>query len=140
MHCPCVEPTKESIKAWLDAYPERDRHWLADKCEVEKRTVDNWLSSPQNIPAKALRIIEGLMRSDLELDKAKQPAPPMVVVLEVPIPVFNSDNRAALDRGMLMTEWAVEVLKQAAARDAEARRDSFKVAEEEPQAKSNPGT
>lgn len=136
-----MTPTKESIKAWLDAYPDRDRHWLADKCEVEKKTVDNWLSSPREIPAKALRIIEGLMRADLELDRAKQPAPPAVVVLEVPLPVFNSYNRAATARGMIITEWAIEVLKQAASRDAEnaaARRASFKVAEEEPQAKKKP--
>ena len=60
--------TKEGIKAWLARYPERDRSWLADKCEVEKRTVDNWLSSPQNIPSKAVLIIESLMRRDAETE------------------------------------------------------------------------
>ena len=114
-----MTPTKESIKAWLEAHPDRDRHWLAAKCEVEKRTVDNWLSSPQNIPGKALLIIEGLMRADRETDRAKQPVPPMTVVLEVPPQTFDDYNRAATNAGMIIREWAVEVLNQAARRDAE---------------------
>ena len=63
-----MDTTKEGIKEWLSRYPERDRNWLADQCEVEKRTVDNWLSSPQNIPSKAVLIIESLMRADAELE------------------------------------------------------------------------
>jgi len=65
-----MNTTKDGIKAWLAKYPDRDRNWLAEQCEVEKRTVDNWLSSPQNIPSKAILIIESLMRSDAELEPA----------------------------------------------------------------------
>ena len=71
-----MDTSKEGIKAWLSKYPDRDRNWLADQCEVEKRTVDNWLSSPQNIPSKAILIIEGLMRADEE----SQPGKPMELV------------------------------------------------------------
>lgn len=134
--------TKDSIKAWLDAYPDRDRYWLAEKCGVEKRSVDNWLSSPREIPAKALLIIEGLMRADLEVARAKQPVPPMTVVLEVPPPVFDSYNRAATSRGLIIREWAVKVLEDAARRDLEEaarRRITLKVAEQEPEEKRKPG-
>lgn len=71
-----MDTSKEGIKAWLASYPERDRNWLAEKCEVEKRTVDNWLSSPQHLPSKAILIIENLMRADLEA----QPGAPVELV------------------------------------------------------------
>lgn len=71
-----MDTSKEGIKSWLASHPERDRNWLAEKCEVEKRTVDNWLSSPQNIPSKAVLIIEGLMRADAET----QPGRPVELV------------------------------------------------------------
>jgi len=132
-----MTPTKESIKAWLDSYPDRDRHWLAQKCEVEKKTVDNWLSSPREIPAKALLIIEGLMRADLEIDRAKAPVPPMTVVLEVPPATFDAYNRAATERGLLIREWAVQILNESARRDAEAKYQAthLRVAEDEPKVK-----
>lgn len=63
-----MDLTKDGIKAWLARHPERDRNWLAVKCEVEKRTVDNWLSSPREIPSKAILIIENLMRRDAETE------------------------------------------------------------------------
>ncbi|MFM2243049.1 MAG: hypothetical protein RLZ97_1904 [Verrucomicrobiota bacterium] len=134
-----MTPTKESIKAWLDSFPDRDRHWLAQKCEVEKKTVDNWLSSPREIPAKALLIIEGLMRADLEIDRAKQPAPLACLVLEVPVATFDAYNRAATERGLLIREWAVQILNESARRDAEAKYQAnrLRVAEDEP--KEKPG-
>jgi uncharacterized protein YoaH (UPF0181 family) len=53
--------TKE-IVSWLKA-AGRDRFWLAESCGVQKRTVDNWLSSSRAIPRKAELIIKTLMAS-----------------------------------------------------------------------------
>lgn len=76
VYFPGMDASKEGIKTWLASYPKRDRNWLAEKCEVEKRTVDNWLSSPQNIPSKAVLIIESLMRADEE----SQPGQPVELI------------------------------------------------------------
>jgi len=52
----------KEIISWLKAIQE-DRFWLAESCGVQKRTVDNWLSSSRSIPRKAQLIIKALMVS-----------------------------------------------------------------------------
>ena len=54
----------KEIISWLKA-AGHDRYWLAESCGVQKRTVDNWLSSSRVIPRKALLIIKSLMASKL---------------------------------------------------------------------------
>ena len=54
----------KEIISWLKA-AGHDRFWLAESCGVQKRTVDNWLSSSRAIPRKALLIIKSLMASKL---------------------------------------------------------------------------
>lgn len=69
-----MTPTKEDIKKWLKI-SGKSRKWLAEQCGVEKRTLDNWLSSSLPVPAKALLIIQRLMNetacvppSEIEID------------------------------------------------------------------------
>jgi hypothetical protein len=54
----------KEIISWLKA-AGHDRFWLAESCGVQKRTVDNWLSSSRAIPRKAQLIIKTLMASKL---------------------------------------------------------------------------
>ena len=117
---------KETIKEWLRENG-RDRNWLAQACAVGKRTVDNWLSSPRPIPHKALRIIEQLMSE--HTGGALQN-----LVLHVDPPTFNRYNRAAMSRGLTITEWAVDALDRAARAypldmESDSERYSSKVAE-----------
>lgn len=118
MYSKGMQTPKDSIKAWLAKYPDRDRSWLAGKCQVEKRTVDNWLSSPQRIPMKALRIIEGLMRADIE----NAPAAAAVEKVDLPISVTieQYDNYCAafkVSDQPNLRGWMVKRLDQAAAEE-----------------------
>lgn len=113
--------SKDDIKAWLST-SGRDREWLAEQCGSSKNTVNNWLSTNIQVPSKALRIIETLMRADAEVERAKNPAPPMSLVLEVEGKRFDAYNRAATQRGLIIREWAVDILNEAAERDALAEK------------------
>lgn len=104
-------PDKDAVKSWLRS-SGLDRAWLAARCGVGKRTVDNWLSSPRAIPPKARLIISGLMRAPLPFPAADGPS--QNLVLEVDGATFERWSRAALDRGMTLKEWAIDALSQAA--------------------------
>lgn len=103
-------PDKDDIKSWLRKH-EIDRFWLAERCGVTKRTVDNWLSTPRTIPPKARLIISGLIHT-------LQPVPEEVVlqnlVLEIDVDTFDRWSLTALECGMTVKEWAIDVLDQAA--------------------------
>lgn len=60
-----MTPTKEDIKKWLKAIG-KDRFWLAEQVNTPKRTIDNWLSPSGSLPAKAIIIIQRLMRGEVE--------------------------------------------------------------------------
>ena len=56
-----MKPTKKDIKKWLKDIG-KDRVWLGKQCGgASKRTVDDWLSTGREVPAKAILIIQGLM-------------------------------------------------------------------------------
>lgn len=103
-------PGKHDIKSWLRKN-EIDRFWLAEQCGVNKRTVDNWLSSPRTIPLKAHRIISRLIQ-----DFQPTPAGEVLqnLVLEVDEVTFDRWCRAALERHMTLKEWAIDALDRAA--------------------------
>lgn len=105
---------KETIKNWLRT-TGRSRDWLASECSVEKRTVDNWLSSPRKVPEKALRLITNLIRSDGEASGGGN-AKRQNLVLELDEISFELFNLAALSRGLTIKEWAIDTLKQASRR------------------------
>lgn len=105
-----MEPTKEEIKAWVDT-PGRGRAWLAEQCGgVSPRTVNNWLTADIAIPAKALRIIEALMRSD----EARKGTDLSQVVLRITTEELNEWSRAfkASDADTL-EDWALGVIRAA---------------------------
>lgn len=107
---------KERIKAWLKAQ-NHDRDWLAGQVGVKVRTVDNWLSSPQAIPAGKLSLIERLMQDDeaAELARRQKLIPTaQVFSLEVDLPTFRSYSAAALANGQTLEQWAINELNSAA--------------------------
>lgn len=57
--------TKEDVKKWLKAIG-KDRFWLAEQCGATKRTVDDWLSTGREIPAKAILAIQRLMNGEAD--------------------------------------------------------------------------
>jgi hypothetical protein len=107
-----TKTSKEDIKSWLTAYPSRDREWLAMKCCTSKRTVDNWLSTKKEMPAKALRIVEALMREDSERTKTHYE---QMTYLTIPTTIaeFESWSKAALAKHQIVTEWALEAIRKA---------------------------
>jgi hypothetical protein len=107
-----MNPSKEDIKQWLAAYPERDREWLAIKCGTAKRTVDNWLSTKKEMPPKAVRIIASLMREDAEKTKVQHE---QMTHLSIPATMaeFNAWSKAALAKQQILTEWAAEAVRNA---------------------------
>lgn len=111
---------KEEIKAWLKS-ANRGRDWLAEQTGVAKRTVDNWLSSPQEIPESTQRLIQKLMADDAALLREKDNAAisspdnfPMTFGLTVTMAQFDKFNALAQEEGKLVREWAVEKLLEIA--------------------------
>jgi response regulator of citrate/malate metabolism len=107
---------KERIKAWLKAY-NHERDWLAEKLDVKKRTVDNWLSSPQEIPSGKLTLIERLMQDDEAAESARRQKlipTAQVFSLEVDLPTFRAYCAASLQHGQTLEQWAIDELNAAA--------------------------
>ncbi len=102
-------PNKKVIKAWVDD-PKRGRDWLAKECGVSVKTVTNWLSSSIDIPAKALLIIEGLMRLD---EKKLRKLDLSHIVLKISPKEFDAWSRVALSEGQIVTDWIVSLVRQA---------------------------
>ncbi len=108
---------KEQIKHWLK---ERnlDRQWLADQIGVKKRTVDNWLSSPQEIPIGKERLIQRLMQDDQAREAARRLAllpQSQIFSLEVDLPTYRAYSAAALADQRTLEQWAIHELNEAAA-------------------------
>lgn len=109
-------PMREKIKLWLKT-TKRDRHWLAEQCQVNKRTVDNWLSAGQKITPTCERLIQSMMDADAaEAEKAAQAPviPNGVLVLEVDGNRFESYSQAALHHQKTLSGWAISELDRAA--------------------------
>lgn len=109
-----MNPSKEDIKQWLKT-TGRSRQWLADQCgNISKRTVDNWLSSPKEIPlpthALIGRLIEDDRQAEQERRKLREEPQPQVFSVEVDLPTFRDYSRAALQAQLTVEEWAIHVL------------------------------
>jgi DNA-binding transcriptional regulator YdaS (Cro superfamily) len=111
-----VKDLKTRVKQWLKDQ-RQSREWLADRCGVTKKTVDNWLSSPQVIPSKAVLIIERLMEATVEPEAA---VPDSVLVLRVDDERFDAYSAASLAEGLPLREWAIHALDEAAAEQGQA--------------------
>ncbi len=111
-----MKDTKERIKDWLKAFGHT-REWLAGECDVSVKTVNNWLSSPQDIPAAKLRLIERLTQEDEAAEAARRQKlipTAQVFSLEVDLPTFRSYSAAALAHGQTLEQWAINELNTAA--------------------------
>jgi hypothetical protein len=108
--------SKEEIKTWLKRY-NRERQWLADQIGINKRTVDNWLSSPKEIPEGKLKLIERLMQDDeaAEAQRRLQLLPQaQIFSVEVDLPTFRAYSAAALASDQTLEQWAIHELNAAA--------------------------
>lgn len=112
-----MTPTKDQIKVWLKKF-NHSREWLGEQCgNIKRRTVDNWLSSPQEIPDATLSLIARLIADDEAADlRRKQLMIPanQVFSLEVSLDDFRRFSRAALAAGLTLEEWAIEECDKAA--------------------------
>ena len=107
--------TKELVINWLEK-ERRSRSWLAEKCQVSKQAVSNWLSenNPQGISASAQLIIQKLMEEDEAAAAAK---PPHNLVIEFNDEEYQPIERAALRSGQSIREWAKDALNDIAGAD-----------------------
>ncbi|GAA5117017.1 hypothetical protein JIN84_18050 [Luteolibacter yonseiensis] len=127
-----MHPTKEEIKEWLKR-ESHSREWLGEQCGgTKRRTVDNWLSSPQEIPDGMLTLIARLMADDAAAAAARDKSESTDLErfsVELTTEEFDHINSAASSRQLLVRQWALEVLKEAARRDMEAVSAKEKVME-----------
>ena len=108
---------KKEIKAWLRA-SGRDREWLGGQLGVAKKTVDNWLSSPKEIPTGKLTLIQRLMQDDAAAEARRSLAllpQSQIFSLEVDLPTYRAYSAAALADQRTLEQWAIHELNQAAA-------------------------
>jgi hypothetical protein len=107
---------KAQIKMWLKA-TGRTREWLGENVHVKKRTVNNWLSSAQQIPADKLTLIQRLMADEDELrdqERRKAFSANQVFSLEVDLPTYRAYSEAAKKARQTLEEWSITELNEAA--------------------------
>lgn len=112
-----IEETEiEQIKAWLKKFGH-DRYWFAEKMSSHKRTIDNWLSAGQAIPAAKLALITRLMADDEAAEaRRKQQYDPVAQVfsLETDLATFRAYSQAAKHHQLTLEEWCISELNSAA--------------------------
>lgn len=101
---------KDEIKAWLKRL-NLSREWLADKIGVSKRTVDNWLSSSIKIPERSASAIRQMIADS---EKIAEGISTNVFSVECSLEQFRMFSRAALYDGMILEDWALSLLDDAA--------------------------
>ncbi|MGJ8678623.1 MAG: hypothetical protein ACSHX0_14015 [Akkermansiaceae bacterium] len=107
-----MEITKERAIKWLkDNHHSRD--WLAEKCGVKRGTVNNWLTTPRGLPAKASLIIINLIKIDDAKSKELN-AKPQNLVLTFERERFTRICKTAAMKGQSPQEWAEAELKKLA--------------------------
>lgn len=104
---------KERIKDWLKEQGFT-RDWLAARCGVEVKTVNNWLSSPRPIPAKAILILHQLMEATAE---SVQTEPTNVLIVKIDDHRFDAYSAKALEEGFTLRNWVINSLDEAAELD-----------------------
>jgi hypothetical protein len=107
--------TKKNIIHWLNAY-NHSREWLGQQFDppVSRRTVDNWLVSPQPIPRTKLPTIAALMRRD-HAQAVGSAANHNTLKLDLTDEQFDRIELAAVRAQRPMRKWAIETLNNAAA-------------------------
>lgn len=127
-----MEVTQKSVKQWLKK-TDRTRPWLAEQCEVELFTVNNWLSTSRGIPKRAESLIDRLMSEDARKEAEAQ-APTQNLVLEFTVQEFDAISEAALSDGLKPKDWSEKQLLLLAQQDMSrmARRLHRYLPREEP--------
>lgn len=111
------EQNKLKVKLWLKQH-RRDRNWLARACNVSKRTVDNWLSTPLPLPGKTLRLLEQIMSNAHPENSIpytlpippRSPSPSQIFSIEIDLDRFRAYSKAALAEGLTLEEWVMKTL------------------------------
>lgn len=101
---------KDEVKAWLKRL-SLSRDWLADKIGVSKRTVDNWLSSSIDIPERSAAMIRQIMDDS---EKMAEGISTNIFSVECTLDQFRRFSRAALEDGMILEDWALQILDEEA--------------------------
>lgn len=108
-----MELTPDDVKHWLSKH-NHSREWLAHKCGVVPKTLNNWIGSGRGFPSKAVVIIGNLMKEDAAQEAAK---PPHNLVIEFNDEEYQPIERAALRSGQSIREWAKDALNDIAGAD-----------------------
>ena len=101
-----MAPSKEEIKNWLKEIG-KDRFWLAEKCGVDKRSVDEWFTSRGKVSAKAILIIQSLMSETVGVEEEKKE-------LAIPAQLPHTVQNGMVAVGVLMEEEVYESISLAA--------------------------
>ena len=109
-----MDITKKTILHWLNAY-NHSREWLGQQFDppVSRRTVDNWLVSPQAIPRAKRPIIAALMRRDHE-QAISTAQDRHVLTLRFTDEQFDQIEQAALRARQPTRQWATDALNNMA--------------------------
>lgn len=125
-----MHPSKDEIKAWLKN-SQRSREWLASQFgDTKKKTVDNWLSSNQDIPIGVLTSIGRMMDDDRRVEDTRireLPGDTQIFSIQVDLQTFRTYNRAAVAQRLTLEEWVIktcdeEVVRLAGAGAGEERK------------------
>jgi|LakMenEpi03Aug12_release.lakeMendotaPanAssembly.Ray.scaffolds.fasta_scaffold61612_2 hypothetical protein len=123
------EQNKLRVKLWLKQH-RRDRNWLARACNVSKRTVDNWLSTPLPLPGKTLRLLEQIMSNAHPENSTpytlpippRSPSPSQIFSIEIDLDRFRAYSKAALAEGLTLEEWVMKTLSASTSGPIPAKR------------------
>lgn len=102
---------KKEIKTWLKAHG-KSREWLAEQCYVNKRTIDEWLSSRGVIPEAKKALIENILHPP-----APQVAPGKISLgvshlsLEIATEKLLHYQLQAQKSGMTLENWLISMIE-----------------------------
>jgi SOS-response transcriptional repressor LexA len=120
-----MHPSKDKIKAWLKN-TQRSRGWLAAQFgDTKKKTVDNWLSSNQDIPIGILTSIGRMMEDDRRAEDTRsrevQGGDAQIFSIQVDLDTFRTYNRAAVAQRLTLEEWVIRTCDEEVTRLAKPR-------------------
>lgn len=119
-----MQPTKDEIKAWLKN-TQRSREWLASQFgDTKKKTVDNWLSSNQDIPIGILTSIGRMMEDDRRAEDTRSrevQGDAQIFSIQVDLDTFRTYNRAAVAQRLTLEEWVIKTCDEEVTRLAKPR-------------------
>lgn len=133
--------SKDDVKEWLKDI-KKDREWLAEQCEVGKRTVDAWLSTNQSISSRAQLIITKLMaeaqsaqKDTLNTTSGTKPS----TLIELDIATYKKVEQEALENAMTLSDYCSSLISWCCSQsDIEVRLKARLLAEKQTASKTQP--